>query len=597
MSKTIKLFFDSFLILLAVCLFVSIKNSLNILSIALIVVLICLILFDLITTMNTPTLLKTPENNTHKAYMEVFENSASLAKLGLDFHIKNVNRSFCQLTLSTKEECLYKSLDNFLEGQPEVTSEIHETLRQNQTWDGVITFTTKHNNHAHIKCTIKPILDEQGDATEYLLVAHDLTELVISQKLVHTKMYRDNYTKLPNRIQLIQDKMTLLNKDEMTLILFNIDSFQAINSIYGNQIGDEVLFATAAWLKAHMPCNLAKLYKFEADVFAIFIPTHYDRDALKAYLVDLSKRISEEGLVCSGIGINITFTIGAVQSKTDLLKFASIAYKEAKKEQKSFYIYDMASNKDEEYLQNVKIINIIKKSLSHGGIIPYFQPIFDIKNKKIDKYETLIRIKKDDGSIYAPCEFLDIAKHSKLYPSLSRDIIEKAFDTFRFSSNEFSVNLSFLDISNPHTMDFIFDKMNAYAIGSWVVFEILESEGIHDYKTVLKFIEKAKSYGAKIAIDDFGTGYSNFERLVKLQPDYIKIDGGLIKNIDKNEDMKIITQTIVDFSKKLGAKTIAEYVHSKEIFDIIKEMRVDYAQGYYIGRPSPNLDNDDTLKF
>ncbi|WP_331774502.1 EAL domain-containing protein [Sulfurospirillum sp. 1612] len=597
MSKTTKLFFDSFLILLAICLFISIENALETLSIGLIIALMCAILFDFITTIAKPIILKTPDDSAHKAYMEVFENSASIAKLGLDFHIKYVNRSFSQLTLSTKEECLQKKLDSFLEGQNEVVSEIHETLRQNQTWDGVITLTTKHNNHAHIKCTIKPIPNEIGDAAEYLLVAHDLTELTISKQLVRTKMYRDNHTQLPNRVQLIEDKVALLNKQEMTLMLFNIDSFQAINSIYGNQIGDEVLIATAHWLKMHMPCKLAKLYKFEADVFAIFIPAHYDNDALKNYLNDVSKKISEEGLVCSGIGINITFTIGAVQSKTDLLKFASIAYKVAKKEQKAFWIYDIASNKDEEYLQNVKIINIIKKSLSHNGIVPYFQPIFDIKNKKIDKYETLIRIKKEDGSVHLPYEFLDIAKHSKLYPTLSRDIIGKAFDAFRFSSNEFSINLSFLDVSNAHTIDFIFNKMNEYTIGSCVVFEILESEGIHNYATVLKFIEKAKSYGAKIAIDDFGSGYSNFERLVKLQPDYIKIDGGLIKNIDKNEDMKIITQTIVDFSKKLGAKTIAEYVHSKEIFDIIKEMGVDFAQGYYIGKPSPNLENDNTLKF
>ena len=589
MSKTIKLFFDSFLILLAVCLFVSIKNSLNILSIALIVVLICLILFDLITTMNTPTLLKTPENNTHKAYMEVFENSASLAKLGLDFHIKNVNRSFCQLTLSTKEECLYKSLDNFLEGQPEVTSEIHETLRQNQTWDGVITFTTKHNNHAHIKCTIKPILDEQGDATEYLLVAHDLTELVISQKLVHTKMYRDNYTKLPNRMQLIKDKLKFNQRQNLTLIIINIDSFQAINSIYGNDFGDEALIGTAKWLKNNLPVKNSKLYKFESDVYAILIPFSYKENDLKTYLKKISKKISKDGLHCLGVNINMSFTIGAAQGKINLLKLASIAYKEAKKEKKPYVIYDLKSNKEEEYLNNIKMINILKRSLHDDMIVPYYQPIMDIKTRKIEKYETLMRIKKDNGSIYSPSDFLEIAKHSKLYSPLSRNLIRKAFENFKHSSNEFSINLSFLDILNQTTMDFILKLLNEYDIGSWAVFEILESEGIDNYDIVLEFIEMAKSYGAKIAIDDFGSGYSNFERIVKLQPDYIKIDGSIIRNIDKNDDMKIISQTIVEFAQKLGVKTVAEYVHSKKIFDIISEMKIDYAQGYYIGKPSPRL--------
>ncbi|MCF6173838.1 MAG: EAL domain-containing protein, partial [Campylobacteraceae bacterium] len=169
----------------------------------------------------------------------------------------------------------------------------------------------------------------------------------------------------------------------------------------------------------------------------------------------------------------------------------------------------------------------------------------------------------------------------------SRSIIRKAFETFKLTSNEFSFNLSFLDISNKTTNKFIFDILNEYDIGSWVVFEILESEGIYNYDMVLKFVETVKSFGAKIAIDDFGSGYSNFERILKLQPDYIKIDGSLIKNIDKNDDMKILTQTIVDFANKLDIKTIAEFVHSKEVLDTITKIGVDFAQGYYINKPLP----------
>lgn len=595
MLKNSRLFLNFFIILATICLFISTENNLRLLSILLILLIFSLALINLVKASAFQPSEKIPENSSNKAYIDAFENSTSLAKIGVDFKIKYVNRSFCQLTLSTKEECLNKELDSFLEDQQEMSTEIYETLKQNRSWDGLLMLNIKHNNHAHVKCTIEPIIASDGALIEFLFIAHDLTELTISKKIIQDKMYIDSQTKLPNRLQLIKEKLNLINKHSMALILLNIDSFQAINSIYGNQIGDEVLIATSKWLKENLPCLEAKLFKFEADVFAIFIPNPFNEEALRFYLEELSKKISKEGLLCSGIGINITFTIGAAQGESDVLKLASIAYKEAKKEHKSFWIYDIKSHKEEEYLQSIKVINLIKKALEKNQIVPYFQPILNIKTNQIDKYETLIRIKKEDGSVYTPNEFLDIAKHSKLYPAVSRDIIGKAFDAFRLSSNEFSVNLSFLDISNQHTMDYIFKKMSEYTIGSWIIFEILESEGINNYNTILSFIEKAKSYGAKIAIDDFGSGYSNFERLVKLQPDFIKIDGGLIRNIDKNEDMKIITQTIVDFSNKLGAKTVAEYVHSKEIFDIISRMGVDFAQGFYIGKPSPVLDNNNNF--
>ena len=122
-------------------------------------------------------------------------------------------------------------------------------------------------------------------------------------------------------------------------------------------------------------------------------------------------------------------------------------------------------------------------------------------------------------------------------------------------------------------------------MGNRIIFEIIESEGIENFEQVLEFINDTKQYGAKIAIDDFGTGYSNFEYLMKLKVDYIKIDGSMIKSIDTDKNSQMVTQTIVEFAKKMKIQTIAEFVCSKNVFDKVTELNVDYAQGYYFGEP------------
>ena len=122
-----------------------------------------------------------------------------------------------------------------------------------------------------------------------------------------------------------------------------------------------------------------------------------------------------------------------------------------------------------------------------------------------------------------------------------------------------------------------------------LVFEILESENLSDYDFLEEFVLKYKKLGVKIAIDDFGSGYSNFIRIIRLKPDYLKIDGSLIKNIDKDNNSYEIVKSIIAFSKTLNIRTIAEYVHSEEIFNLLLELGVDEFQGYYFGKPDEDF--------
>jgi EAL domain-containing protein (putative c-di-GMP-specific phosphodiesterase class I) len=196
----------------------------------------------------------------------------------------------------------------------------------------------------------------------------------------------------------------------------------------------------------------------------------------------------------------------------------------------------------------------------------------------------------ENGDLVPPMDFLPIAKKTKLYPRITHKVIHEACRCFSSRSDHFSVNLSIDDINDPYTVQEIIKIIIDTGTSEQIIFEILETEGIENYASVGRFIKQVKALGAKIAIDDFGTGYSNFEHILKLNVDYIKIDGSLISGIVDNSRYRIIVETIVDFARKIGAYTIAEFVSCEEVYHAVEKLGIDFSQGYYTGKPSPMCD-------
>jgi EAL domain-containing protein (putative c-di-GMP-specific phosphodiesterase class I) len=153
-----------------------------------------------------------------------------------------------------------------------------------------------------------------------------------------------------------------------------------------------------------------------------------------------------------------------------------------------------------------------------------------------------------------------------------------------------SFNFTYTDIKNKLFIDQIEQHfINNDGLGNKAVFEITESESIENYEDIKIFIKRFKRYGVKFAIDDFGSGFSNFEHIIEIEPEYLKIDGTLVKNIDKDEKLLTVVSSIVYFSHKLGIKVIAEYVHSKEILDVLRKLNIDEYQGFYFSEPKSIL--------
>ncbi len=410
------------------------------------------------------------------------------------------------------------------------------------------------------------------------------------------QLYTDSLTGLPNRYKILVD---IEVKESPALILINIDFFKEINDFYGNRIGDMVLKEMTFRLRALQTEYNYQLYRMPADEFALLFDCCIEIKRLEEILRHLGEDINERPFLLEDNEINVRMTCGVARGEDilidkiiegkwrNLATNADMALKKAKKLQKNFIIYSDSMEIPKEYENNILWKKRLKEAIKNHRIVPYFQPIVNNINGKIEKYECLVRLIDGHGNIIAPRYFLEVAKKSHLYSDITSVMLDKTLGVFKDTEFDFSINLTIHDTDMDEEMNYQIKKKikENYKIADKIIFEILESEGIENYKEVMVFIEEVKEHGCKIAIDDFGSGYSNFEHILRLSVDYIKIDASLIKNIDIDPNAQIIAKTIANFSKELGLKTISEYVHSKSVFDKGVELGIDYSQGYYFGEP------------
>ena len=530
-------------------------------------------------------------------YKTAIDTSSIVSKTDLKGVITYVNKMFCDVSGYTEEELIGRShnIIRHEDNSPDIFKNMWETIEAKQIWKGTLKNKHRDGKAYTVNATILPILDSDNNILEYVAVRHDITELERSKEEIK-KQRTDLLTGLDNRNQLLVDLKVAVKP---ILFYLNIDDFSGFNDFYGSDIGDSVLIKLANTLSKLQNYEEFKLYKLQSDQFILlFQEDQLSNKNLHNFFTelfeDIEKNISEINLKNQNrISISVTGGVATYyvnDNYQNLIIYADIARKKAQEAQKKFLIFEHSMRKSVDYAKNIEWIKKIKEAIDEDRITTYYQCIVDNKTGKTTKYETLVRMLDHDGKPLNTFIFLEIAQKSKLYPQVTKIVIEKAFKTFENLNNiEFSINLTIEDILSEDTTAFIYKKLANYSNANNVIFEITESEEVNDYKVINNFIEAVKRYGVKIAIDDFGSGYANFEHIININADFIKIDGSLIKNINTDKNAAIITEAIISFSKKLGKKTITEYVHSQEVYEMVKALGADYSQGYYFGEPSPKV--------
>jgi len=374
------------------------------------------------------------------------------------------------------------------------------------------------------------------------------------------------------------------------IILIKIEEFKYLNSSLTSKISKKLQKRFAKKLFSHMPkeCNFSKIFLLERGEF-VFAKKYSQNNVNKKFhqeVKEFQESINNAKIKIGLVDYTLTIMTSLAYGE-NALENAKAGLRNLLHSRKNFIIANELLEKEKEFaMKKLQTFNMLRKAINTYNIVSFFQPIVDNKTKKIVKYESLVRLIDEENNIVSPYHFLDTAKEGKYYHEITSIVLRNSFRALFYTDMEISINLSSLDIEEEQTQKEFFSLLERYKTEAHrITIELVEDESVNEIKITKKFIETIKKHGVKIAIDDFGKGFSNFSRVLAYTPNYIKIDGTLVRDIEESNISRNLVETIVFFCKKQGIKTIAEYVENENIFNILCSLGVDYSQGYHFGKP------------
>ncbi|NQV86446.1 MAG: EAL domain-containing protein [Woeseiaceae bacterium] len=412
----------------------------------------------------------------------------------------------------------------------------------------------------------------------------------------------DSLTGLFNRRRFVEELMAegtdVTRKDESNALFFiDLDQFKYINDACGHPAGDRLIRNVADELRRSVGPNDV-VARFGGDEFVILVRT-VDSDAAQAVaetiLTNMRRmaHIEDERIFHVHCSIGITMMAGANQHHDELINQADIACREAKSAGRNrMRTYSRLENRERRGYTDISWMNGLREALDEDKFELRFQPINNIMSGETTHHELLIRLRTADGKLVSPDAFLPSAVRFGLMNEIDFWMIRHAAIAYAEHSRpvanlKFSINLSANAFENDDLTGYVEEMFRQFEVPlTDVVFEITESLAVRRPVQVDRQVAALRDLGCKFALDDFGTGYSSFAYLQRLQFDYIKIDGTFVHDLPSNPvDQKMI-KLIAEVGREAGMQTIAEYVRNVETLEILADLGVDMAQGYFVGRPT-----------
>jgi EAL domain-containing protein (putative c-di-GMP-specific phosphodiesterase class I) len=398
------------------------------------------------------------------------------------------------------------------------------------------------------------------------------------------KIVYDDITNFPKQDVLFNN---LDKTKNYILTIIRTENFSDLISIFGYEFSENILYYLSKKIN-----RIGKDYDFLPfrlinNEFALLFEINKNTPKEKIYkdIELIQKKLSRNRLKWGKLPINLFLRFGVTIIENGngekALSNADIALKKHK--DKEITLYRESDNNKDNFLNNVLKINLLINIEERLKVV--YQPIYN-KDEEIEWYECLLRIKNENDEYESIFNYLKLARALGIYEKISRFVINNAVEQAKYTDKMLSINVSINDIANDSFLYYLKEK--SFDLGeniNKIILEILEEDEAIDINKSIKNIEIIKKIGYKIAIDDFGAGYSNIVKFIQIPTDILKIDGHVIKEILNDKSIELIIDTVVIMAKHKKLKIVAEFVENKEIFDKLKEMNIDYYQGYYLSKP------------
>ncbi len=506
-----------------------------------------------------------------KQYQHIVDHSSIVSKTDTKGVITYANDKFCQISKYSQEELIGHphNIVRHPDVPKEVFKDLWHTIRDKKgIWQGVVKNRAKDGTPYYVNATVGPILDQKGNIQEYIALRNIITDIMDVKKR-------------------LQDFMESV--ENSIIAYYKISDFEDFQFFYGLKLSHRIEEAMIDSFEKNIPKEFKiKLFSIGEGEFVLALDIdkcHKSSNEIKEFFKKLQKELNTQKLQLEGMSYDIVLMLSLAEGE-NALDDAKYGIKEAIKENKLFIIAnDFSKIAHKKAEQNIKIMNMVKDALDDDRVISLFQPIVNNETKEIEKYESLVRIVENDQLI-SPFYFLEVARKGMYYSNLTSKVLKNSFEALKLTSKDISINLSINDIEKEHTRYEIYNYLERFCDDAHrLVFELLEDDKAVNFDIIRDFIKHVKSRGVKIAIDDFGSGYSNLKRVIKYDPDIIKIDGTLVRDLEIDRKLLSVIKGFLSFAKEQNIKTVAEFVENENIYLILKDLGVDYSQGYYFGKP------------
>ncbi|MCX4190722.1 putative bifunctional diguanylate cyclase/phosphodiesterase [Methylophaga sp. OBS3] len=452
-------------------------------------------------------------------------------------------------------------------------------------------------------------LENNNNDAVILSVGLDMTAKSEAEKRVIWMAEHDPLTDLCNRRKFTEEfekslRTAIRYHHNNTLLYLDLDQFKDINDTSGHKAGDELLVLVGKTLK-RVTRFTDLVARLGGDEFAILMPESDDEGA-QVLAHKILKELSTLQLEYGAVRHKISASIGIVHfplhdaSIHELLTYADLAMYQAKQNGKSdFHVFSADDQTRQELESRVYWKHQIEDALENHNFLLYFQPILELKSNNVEHYEVLIRMHHPEtGDISLPGKFIEVAEQVGLIREIDQWVINISIKKLaelhkKGIKARFSINLSASIIDAPMLLPLLKKLIKKYEIDpATLIFEVTETVAVSNLQKAKAMMLAIKALGCQFSLDDFGVGFSSFNYMRELPVDIIKIDGIFIKDLDKNADDQLFVKALVDVAKGLGRKTIAEFVENHAVLTLLRTYGVDFAQGYYVGKPSPKILTD-----